>query len=124
MHLRENAVNYSDKTVKWESINGMQEGKEKETGNGHTVEVTAVGSVSLHHAGLHHHHPHICKNPVRSARTRACECKWIDIVHTRGGAEKERKKKKLKRKVNRQALFTERFLFSNATVAEFLRARP
>lgn len=35
---------------------------EEEAGNRHTVEITAVGSVSLHHASLHHHHPHIWKN--------------------------------------------------------------
>jgi len=37
---------------------------EKEAGNRRTVEVTAVGSVALHHPCLHHHHPHICKNPA------------------------------------------------------------
>lgn len=42
----------------------VREGMEQEAGNRRTVEVTAVGSVSLHHAGLHHHHPHICKNPA------------------------------------------------------------
>lgn len=42
----------------------VREGIEQEAGNRRTVEVTAVGSVSLHHAGLHHHHPHICKNPA------------------------------------------------------------
>jgi len=46
-------------TDKWDA-----KGTEEEVGNRHTVEITAVGSVSLHHAGLHHHHPHICKNPA------------------------------------------------------------
>lgn len=44
------------KDVHWDEEDG------KEGTNTRTVEVTAVGSVSLHHAGLHHHHPHICKN--------------------------------------------------------------
>lgn len=57
------ADKYSQKYCdRWPRIYGIQKRMEEEAGNRHTVEITAVGSVSLHHASLHHHHPHICKN--------------------------------------------------------------
>lgn len=64
----------------------MQMERRRKLENGHTVKVTAVGSVSLHHASLHHHHPHICKNSAIHPRHGFVNVtsKWMNIIYTGG----------------------------------------